>query len=505
MQTFESLVKGSDLLQGSVNNVWKKLQSAPNKVETKKLLAALRQAFVSTNQSDKVIGYLDGEVTRTMQYWALWARAWSLTFGLTTSALQEGVHHTLKSKTEKQSMPLHKIPEFLSHTMASRQIKIDLRRMNDKSRIPIIKEIGKIVGDTSFERGLKLLQLSAHDLVLDAYDNGKSLQTALIDLEKATSICESICSLNSSESPSAFRFGILLSLVETGKYELFEVKGAQTQSSHVVIVDKATGSLACSCGEFAMYGSACMDKHIMAAFNNGNVAINMLLMNHPFYFDDALKEYPMREETMEEFGVVRKDVFNVNKGKQLLEQITPECRFDWAIKLTQDVWETKVLLEDESVMSNQSKILKSRPMMVDEKKMSKVEKITKVFHEIKSWIQTDEQAHTELFCFYQRLRQQREEKAIEHYQAKRVDIFGEPLYESKLKTKHDGKKNKEENQREEEESTSRKNEMEVESDEEESDIMKTSSSSTSTNGRLIQPLPLPVGKRGRITHFGSTT
>lgn len=216
--------------------------------------------------------YIHGELIPTMEYWTEFYNVWCCSFGLRSSALQEGLNWTLKAPLNKQTIPLQAFPQYQRKAMLTRQWKIDRKVRTKKSLSNLVESLTSF----NFVEVLKVLAFSvsfdARYYLLGEFEAAQQYQVAPVAFELVQGLLEDIQNRRGS---SCARFGLILKL-EQARFGRFFVVTSNHNTRDVVY---AGDCFACTCGD--CFEMASPDRHIFACYRNGFVEINTLAHIHP--------------------------------------------------------------------------------------------------------------------------------------------------------------------------------------------------------------------------------
>jgi hypothetical protein len=107
--------------QTTAYDIFRWVSSAPSVSATFERLKTLATMYPHLEE------YALEDLWRTAPYWARCFRTWMLTFGLDTTALQEGAHASIKSQLGRNVVPLQEVPALLSDVFVRRTKTLELK------------------------------------------------------------------------------------------------------------------------------------------------------------------------------------------------------------------------------------------------------------------------------------------------------------------------------------------------------------------------------------------
>jgi len=216
----------------------------------------------ATYSDEKLSKYIDEELRPTIKYWANSHRVWNLTFGLTTSTMQENLHWSLKSKLRGCSVMAHMFRAFLVRVLTGRAVSVERRQAT-------VKPLKHLIRDLAVKGGRRLVN-ALQTCVTKSGQNRLLMEFDLEEGRKSWDIpwseaAETIQLMNDAmllqDGTSWLRFTYLFEGAQDQMarrrlfvVEMREVDDDHPQRPHLVLV-LPSGSVACSCGEVWEWGS----------------------------------------------------------------------------------------------------------------------------------------------------------------------------------------------------------------------------------------------------------
>ena len=225
--------------------------------------------------------YVNGELKSTVIYWADWARVWGLTFGLTTSTLQENLHWSLKARLRGNSVSPHMFIEFLEKTLGERQNRISYNRTGDKPLQQLKSEMRLNGFGSVLEACERHMRPDGLQVVLTEFEHASRYDVRqLLGVEEAREILPI-----ERRGASAYRFQLLLELDEMSEVTLFAVTLRADAANVDVVCRTPAGSVVCTCGDVCALGHP--DRHVFAVVRCGLLAFSPVHHLHPLYWRAA--------------------------------------------------------------------------------------------------------------------------------------------------------------------------------------------------------------------------
>lgn len=277
----------------------------------------------ASSKYPKLAQYFESHLRNTILYWADFARVWHLTFDLTTTALIEGYHSTLKKPLKGKSILPHLLPAFLAKVLEGRKFYCQsnrgmaLRNFRQQkmyvSNEMGLKEFVKCLESNIHEQSQQYLLEQAGEALLyevTKVSNG-DIKKVLDDVVK-------------HDRSSGLRFSMLNDVEDyTGTF--FKVRRKQAENFHVVHVSK-NGGLACSCGDSQSRGAP--DRHILAVYMEGGFLFSPRHHIHPAY---------VKMSAGADFLPIS------DKNPRLPDMVTPICTWNEAFQITEEPWKARGL------------------------------------------------------------------------------------------------------------------------------------------------------------------
>jgi hypothetical protein len=301
----------------TAGGIFRWLQRAHSRSDALRRLAELAVAFPSQES------YINGELTRSIDLWAAYARVWTLDFGLVATSIQENLHWSLKSRLKGRSVPPHLFCAFLVKTMRQRQLRINRDLYSARSMDSICQEMRSGQADVlaSFQQWLKpegikyflgQFKLGKDDYIV--HDLDVIVSSSALPVQRRAS--------------SARRFEQLLRVDEARTARLYKIEH-RTCSTFDLVRISSNGSFACTCGDFARMGGPC--RHILAGVVQGQIQLSCFHHFHPVHL--TMTHF----ERWAEHVIVGRPALPVATRGPV--KVLSDASWDEAIVLTRRSWE----------------------------------------------------------------------------------------------------------------------------------------------------------------------
>jgi len=248
----------------------------------------------ATYSDEKLSKYIDEELRPTIKYWANAHRVWNLTFGLTSSTMQENLHWSLKSKLRGCSVMAHMFRAFLVRVLNGRAVSVQRRQAT-------VKPLKNLIRDLVVKGGRRLVNAletcvtkSGQSRLLMEFDLAEGRKSREIPWSEAAKTIQLMNdALLLQDGASWLRFTYLFEDAQDQVasrlfvVEMTEVDDDHPQRPHLVLV-LPSGSVACSCGEVSAWGG--FDRHVFHLVRTGTICFAPLVHLHPTYLVPGAKD-----------------------------------------------------------------------------------------------------------------------------------------------------------------------------------------------------------------------
>lgn len=362
-------LNSSQLSTKSWFTLWKYIRKGETRLDVRRRLDEVVERFP---KSKSYVQFLWSSV----ELWALYETTWSLTFGFQSTAVQEGVHWSLKSGLLGNELPLHLVPAYIRKIMTRRTV------LKYKQKKAVSKTLNRLLEDSK-ERGFKQFCDTANtyltdeglSLILIALDDSFAYNAEFLNVTDLESVLPYI----EFRGPSARR---LKCLIQEVNEMIAESNCSSTSGSHqadvdhrlnpalklikvtsnrcngtvdIVVVNENGGGIACSAPQYMNWGIP--SKHVMAAFRNGLMQLNVAKNLHPIYQQHFVCN--MSHEDIKSLLTVTPDRFGGNdismQNSEFKSSLVTNCNWNdpwnWSVVVSERRWNS---LQYDSMISRYS-------------------------------------------------------------------------------------------------------------------------------------------------------
>lgn len=318
--------------------IWTWLRQSETMCILKKRIDKLSQVYTS----DRARSYLDF-LYSTASTWVVCCFTWSFTLGYQSTAMQEGIHWSLKSRLGKKKVELHKVIDFFRDVMKTRRLTRE--RLTHAGTLSQLHTRAAKSGCSSFSESIKvyltlegqqdtLRRLNeALDYIVSPLLNETDLRSALVDAEIAR---QSSARRFSLFIDAAYNIGVhsedgtVTPIMCNGVgVKFFKVKSRSEECTIDVVAVLGNGSFACTDPTFANMGLPC--KHIMAVFLSGDAYLNA-----GFHYN---LEYQMQfVRSMDPLDLMQLSVASTSCEGKSLTEVSIDASSDYAALATEEAW-----------------------------------------------------------------------------------------------------------------------------------------------------------------------
>ncbi len=350
--------------------------------------------------------YVEGNLTKTIKFWADIFFSWDLDFGIDVSSLHEGVHNTWKSQLKNNVLQPNVVPDYLRQRMRLR----DWHAVQRNEKLASLSSIQDRLKTVGFGKVVDVMEKTcskeaqAYFLnqlnVADGYQHRSVVPSAevLTLLEKAMQ----------KRGGSAARFKMLLEICCSpnnphGIGYLFAIHHNSSTKAEDLVFLSQSGWLACTCGDFARRGGPC--RHVWRIFKaeNEGYAFNPILHLHPLWLiDESLA-------TSDVSDILQFSVLSPTSGPSAVRPMA-SVPWDVAVELTKTAWNDHMLRSLDYDLVQQSSIHTFPILSQSVKTLSKKDELKKKFHQILAGISNEDLA--EVNACFEKISQRRNNSAI---------------------------------------------------------------------------------------------
>ena len=279
----------------------------------------------------------------TAPQWAVCCFNWSFTLGYQSTAMQEGIHWSLKARLCKKKVELHKIVDFFRDVMSTRRLTRE--RLSHADTLSQLHVRAATSGCFEFSESIKIyLTLEGQQDTLRRLN--EALNYLVSPLLTESSLRSALVEAESFRTSSARRFSLFIDSAYGSENEseeatypaivcndvgvkFFRVQSRSAECTVDLVAVLGNGSFACTDPTFANMGLPC--KHIMAVFLSGDTYLNPGLHYNPEY----QKEFVRSMNPLYLVGLSKASSTRMGKP---LTAVTIDASSDYAVVATEQAW-----------------------------------------------------------------------------------------------------------------------------------------------------------------------